>query len=213
MRVAAVPLLWLVVGGAAAAAGPTDIARVDEFIDAPRALLGRTRAELERTLGPPAEVRARAGAAVLLSWPGLDIAVSRSSRVAAVVLRAAGQPRTAASARPRCRPGRAAAAASAPCAAAPRAPRPSRAASGRASAAAGSRPRARRGRRGSGRAGRCPPAPRARSARAAARPCRATILRTPVCGGGCTARRSLRRSRAPSAWPCPLVLHSPCLLV
>ena len=92
MRVAAVPLLWLVVGGAAAAAGPTDIARVDEFIDAPRALLGRTRAELERTLGPPAEVRARAGAAVLLSWPGLDIAVSRSSRVAAVVLRAAGRP-------------------------------------------------------------------------------------------------------------------------
>src|SRR2546423_14197514 len=93
MRVAAVPLLWLVVVvGAAAAAGPTDIARVDEFIDAPRALLGRTRAELERTLGPPAEVRARAGAAVLLSWPGLDIAVSRSSRVAAVVLRAAGRP-------------------------------------------------------------------------------------------------------------------------
>jgi len=92
MRVAAVPLLWLVVGGTAAAAGPTDIARVDEFIDAPRALLGRTRAELERTLGPPAEVRARAGAAVLLSWPGLDIAVSRSSRVAAVVLRAAGRP-------------------------------------------------------------------------------------------------------------------------
>ena len=92
MRVAAVPLLWLVVGSVAAAAVPTDIARVDEFIDAPRALLGRTRAELERTLGPPAEVRARAGAAVLLSWPGLDIAVSRSSRVAAVVLRAAGQP-------------------------------------------------------------------------------------------------------------------------
>ena len=92
MRAAAVTLLLLVVSGAAAAAGPTDIARVDEFIDAPRALLGRTRAELERTLGPPAEVRARAGAAVLLSWPGLDIAVSRSSRVAAVVLRAAGRP-------------------------------------------------------------------------------------------------------------------------
>ena len=92
MRAAAVTLLLLVVSGTAAAAGPTDIARVDEFIDAPRALLGRTRAELERTLGPPAEVRARAGAGVLLSWPGLDIAVSRSSRVAAVVLRAAGRP-------------------------------------------------------------------------------------------------------------------------
>ena len=90
MRVAAVPLLWLVVGGAAAAAGPTDIARVDEFIDAPRALFGRTRAELERTLGTPTDVRPGAGA--VLSWPGLDVAVSRSSRVAAVVLRAAGRP-------------------------------------------------------------------------------------------------------------------------
>src|SRR5260370_34244328 len=91
MRAPAATLLWLVVCGAAAAAGPTDIARVDEFIDAPRALFGRTRAELERTLGTPTDVRPRAGA-VLLSWPGLDVAVSRSSRVAAVVLRAAGRP-------------------------------------------------------------------------------------------------------------------------
>ena len=91
MRVAAVTLLLLVVSGAAAAAGPTDIARVDEFIDAPRALFGRTRAELERTLGTPTDVRPGAGA-VRLSWPGLDVAVSRSSRVTAVVLRAAGRP-------------------------------------------------------------------------------------------------------------------------
>src|SRR3977135_2322340 len=91
MRAAAVTLLLLGVFGAAAAAGPTDIARVDEFIDAPRALFGRTRAERERTLGTPTEVRPRADA-VLLSWPGLDVAVSRSSRVAAVVLRAAGRP-------------------------------------------------------------------------------------------------------------------------
>src|SRR5947207_3310104 len=111
MRAAAVTLLLLVVSGTAAAAGPTDIARVDEFIDAPRALFGRTRAELERTLGTPTDVRPGAGA-VLLSWPG--------------------RPRTAASARPRCRARRPAAAASAPCAAAPRAPHPSPAASGRA---------------------------------------------------------------------------------
>src|SRR5438094_260119 len=103
MRAAAVTLLLLVVSGTAAAAGPTDIARVDEFIDAPRALFGRTRAELERTLGTPTDVRPGAGA-VLLSWPGLDVAVSRPSRLAAVVPRAA----------------------------APRAPHPSPAASGRA---------------------------------------------------------------------------------
>src|SRR5258708_34836815 len=91
MARAAMSLLLLVVVGPAAAAGPTDIARVDEFIDAPRALFGRTRAELERTLGTPTDVRPRADT-VLLSWPGLDVAVSRSSRVAAVVLRAAGRP-------------------------------------------------------------------------------------------------------------------------
>src|SRR5258708_5272002 len=65
MRAAAMSLLLLVVVGPAAAAGPTDIPRVDEIIDAPPGLL---------------------------AWPGLDVAVSRSSRVAAVVLRAAGRP-------------------------------------------------------------------------------------------------------------------------
>ncbi len=59
MRAAAMSLLLLVVVGPAAAAGPTDIARVDEFIDAPRALFGRTRAELERTLGTPTDVPRR----------------------------------------------------------------------------------------------------------------------------------------------------------
>jgi hypothetical protein len=91
MRAVALTLLLLVGSGAAVAAGPTDIARVDEFIDAPRALFGRTRAELERTLGTPTAVRPRDGA-MLLSWPGLDVAVSRSSRVAAVVVRVAGRP-------------------------------------------------------------------------------------------------------------------------
>lgn len=39
--------------------GPTDIARVDEFIDAPRALFGRTRAEIVRRLGAPLTVESR----------------------------------------------------------------------------------------------------------------------------------------------------------
>jgi hypothetical protein len=43
----------------AVAVRPTDIARVDEYIDAPRALFGRTRAEVERRLGSPAQTRAR----------------------------------------------------------------------------------------------------------------------------------------------------------
>lgn len=43
----------------AQAIGPTDIARVDEFIDAPRALFGRTRMEIVRRLGAPLAVEAR----------------------------------------------------------------------------------------------------------------------------------------------------------
>jgi hypothetical protein len=39
--------------------GPTDVARVDEIIDAPRALFGRTRAEIERRLGAPAAIETR----------------------------------------------------------------------------------------------------------------------------------------------------------
>lgn len=92
MRAGLAALLVLVALGApVAGAGPTDIARVDEYIDAPRALFGRTRAELEDRLGPPAAERPRADR-VLLSWPGLDVAVSRSARVALVILRTAGRP-------------------------------------------------------------------------------------------------------------------------
>lgn len=87
---------WLVALGALAvcaapapAVRPTDIARVDEYIDAPRALFGRTRAEVERRLGAPAAERAR-GAGARLAYPGLEIAVSRTSRVAAVIVGAAG---------------------------------------------------------------------------------------------------------------------------
>jgi hypothetical protein len=39
--------------GAVDAVGPTDIVRVDDYIGAPRALFGRTGAEVERALGPP----------------------------------------------------------------------------------------------------------------------------------------------------------------
>jgi hypothetical protein len=83
--------LLLLLAGSAAEAGPTDIAAVDEYIDAPRALFGRTRAECEERLGPPASERQRADG-VALSWPGLDIVLSRSARIAGVVVRAAGRP-------------------------------------------------------------------------------------------------------------------------
>lgn len=69
----ALVLTWLV---GAAGAAPTSIARVDDVIDAPRALFGRTRAEIERRLGPPTTTRAvRLGtagpAAEELAYPGL----------------------------------------------------------------------------------------------------------------------------------------------
>jgi hypothetical protein len=91
MRAALALLAALVALGASpSGAGPTDIARVDEYIDAPRALFGRTRAELEGRLGAPTSERARADR-VVLSWPGLEVAVSRGARVAGVVLRGTGR--------------------------------------------------------------------------------------------------------------------------
>jgi hypothetical protein len=91
VRALALGLLLLVVAPRPAPAGPTDIARVDDYIDAPRALFGRTRAELERRLGAPASERRR-GDGVALSWPGLEVALSRSARVAGVIVYAAGRP-------------------------------------------------------------------------------------------------------------------------
>ena len=91
MRALVVGLLLLVVPPLPAPAGPTNIPRVDDYIDAPRALFGRTRAELERRLGAPAGERPR-GAGVALSWPGLEVALSASARVAGVVVYAAGHP-------------------------------------------------------------------------------------------------------------------------
>lgn len=89
--VIALAALLITVASPRAGAGPTDIARVDEYIDAPRALFGRTRPELERRLGPPAGEHARADG-VALTWPGLDVLLSRSARVARVTVRAPGHP-------------------------------------------------------------------------------------------------------------------------
>jgi hypothetical protein len=76
--------------------GSTDIVAVDDLINAPRTLFGRTRAAVERALGPPTAVRPRAlppapGAPLEavdeLTYPGLAIAVSRrSSRVRRVTI-------------------------------------------------------------------------------------------------------------------------------
>jgi len=72
----------------AAAPRPTDIVAVDDFIDAPRALFGRTRAAVERALGPPSAVRARllaagptsaAEAVDELVYSGLTVVVSQRS--------------------------------------------------------------------------------------------------------------------------------------
>jgi hypothetical protein len=88
MRPAVVLLLVLVVASAATAAS-TDIARVDDYIDAPRALFGRTLAELEQKLGAPVSRRPR-GAGTILIWPGLEVSASASGRVAGVIVHAAG---------------------------------------------------------------------------------------------------------------------------
>lgn len=75
-------------GAGAAGIRPTDIVAVDEFIDAPRAVFGRTRAAVQRTLGAPAgvEVRAMSGAridrieqVVELTYPGVVVVVAGES--------------------------------------------------------------------------------------------------------------------------------------
>src|SRR5438445_316175 len=63
----------LALGGLAEAIGPTLIPQVDEFIDAPRALFGRTRAEIERVLGAP-------------PYPGVVIRYSPSSALTSVAI-------------------------------------------------------------------------------------------------------------------------------
>src|SRR5213596_3475668 len=65
----------LALGGLAEAIGPTLIPQVDEFIDAPRALFGRTRAEIERVLGVP-------------PYPGVVIRYSPASALTSVAITA-----------------------------------------------------------------------------------------------------------------------------
>ena len=81
--------------GPAETVRPTDIVAVDDFIDAGRSVFGRTRAQVEHTLGPPPEVRDRtladgvgpAEAVDELVYPGVAIFVSRrSAAVRRVVL-------------------------------------------------------------------------------------------------------------------------------
>ena len=103
MRPAILIGLGLAVLGAGhvASAGPTDIVRVDDYIGAPRALFGRTGAEVERTLGPP--LGAEPGAVPTyrdptafratrrLSYPGLVIDVLPTGRLLRVRIGAPGR--------------------------------------------------------------------------------------------------------------------------
>ena len=81
-------LAGLLLSVAMAAIPATDIVAVDDYIDAPRELFGRTRAAVEGTLGPPASIESRVlpggrRAAIdpvdELSYRGVVIAVSRAS--------------------------------------------------------------------------------------------------------------------------------------
>jgi hypothetical protein len=89
------PLVWalllVVLAGTARAEGqlpPTDLVAVDEFIDAPLRLFGRTRASVEGALGAPRTIEARslpggrsAGTDAVdeLTYPGVVVVVSRRS--------------------------------------------------------------------------------------------------------------------------------------
>ena len=87
-------LMLLLGSTAVAAAGATDIVAVDDLIDAPRALFGRTRTAVEQALGPPRSVRPRtrraapsepAEAVEQLVYAGVVVTVSsRSSSVRSV---------------------------------------------------------------------------------------------------------------------------------
>jgi hypothetical protein len=81
-------LVLAAAGPVGAQAPPTNLLAVDEFIDAPLAVFGRTRAAVERVLGAPAAVQVRAlpgGRRVRidpvdeLTYPGVVVAVSRAS--------------------------------------------------------------------------------------------------------------------------------------
>jgi hypothetical protein len=89
-RIGMLGVLLVCVVRAAGAQGlpPTDIPAVDTFIDAPRALFGRTRAGVESALGAPSAIRARTlpggrrsptEPVDELDYPGVVIGVSRGS--------------------------------------------------------------------------------------------------------------------------------------
>ncbi|HEX2440281.1 MAG TPA: hypothetical protein VHT71_18355 [Methylomirabilota bacterium] len=75
-------LLALVASAAAQRLTPTDVRLVEDFIDTPHVLFGRTRASVERALGAPSSVRTlgRPGgdgeALDELTYPGLRLDVS-----------------------------------------------------------------------------------------------------------------------------------------
>ncbi len=78
-RLVAVAALAGVAGGAEAI-GPTVITRVDDLVDAPRALFGRTRAEVERVLGVSAEAALRRVEITTPAYPlphGLSVGETR----------------------------------------------------------------------------------------------------------------------------------------
>jgi hypothetical protein len=89
LRSLVVPLLLVALAAGAEAIGPTVITRVDDLIDAPRALFGRTRAQVEGALGAPLAVRQRALPGLLhpevvetireLAYEGARIGVSAST--------------------------------------------------------------------------------------------------------------------------------------
>ena len=94
MRATLALCLLLLTSIAAGAAGGTDIVAVDDLINAPRGLFGRTRAAVEHALGPPLSVRPRTLPATptappepahALAYAGLVVTVSsRSSTVRGV---------------------------------------------------------------------------------------------------------------------------------
>ena len=103
MRRLAASLASLAALGALAvgAVGPTDIVRVDDYIGAPRALFGRSGADVERTLGPPLTAEAARVASYRdatafratrrLAYPGLVIDVLEGGRVRRVRIAAPGR--------------------------------------------------------------------------------------------------------------------------
>jgi hypothetical protein len=100
MRHALVPLVGALLAMTAtvtSAIGPTSIPAVDEVIDAPRALFGKTRDQVERALGPPLRVRVKTGvvrgpsaSGEELDYPGVVIRVAASARVQRVEMTATG---------------------------------------------------------------------------------------------------------------------------